>query len=399
MAAFATVYELKDSEAVIKGGNGVYMTINLPDSPNLNVGDVVKIDGQNGEFLERVAENGLERGNSIGVIKKEINDGFLVDKNGIITKVTNPEDQDVTEGNTVELTDADTICNVLSEDSISSRSSPPEETDIGEIIDSLRKQSDDLKVRGFEDFGGMSDQIRQVQERVELFLQERERLEEIGTETNMGAIFYGPAGTGKTHFARILAKESDATFYRIRGPEIVTKWVGDTEEIIRTLFEDAAKDENEPSIVYFDEIDSLGSERGDGANQQFGNRVVAQLLTEMDGFEDSDESIMVIASTNRIEGIDDALLRSGRFDWKIPFPKPTPEGRVDIFDTLREQYEVSDDVSSEQIASITDGWTGAELRALLNEAGALCVADDRDEIKLVDLLRSFERRVEQGVEE
>lgn len=399
MAAFATVYELKDSEAVIKAGNGAYVTIDLPVPVELDVGDVIQIDLQSGEFLGRVAENGLERGNAIGVIKKDIGEGFLIDKNGIVTKVTNPEGLDVSKGNTVELTDADTICGVLSEDDISSRPSPPEETDIEEIIDSLRKQSDDLKVRGFEDFGGMSDQIRQVQERVELFLQEREKLKQIGTETNMGAIFYGPAGTGKTHFARILAKESDATFYRIRGPEIVTKWVGDTEEIIRALFRDAAKDENEPSIVYFDEIDSLGSERGDGANQQFGNRVVAQLLTEMDGFEDSDESIMVIASTNRIEGIDDALLRSGRFDWKIPFPKPTPEERVDIFDTLREQYEVSDEVSSEQIASITDGWTGAELKALLNEAGALCVADDRNEIKLVDLLRSYERRVEQGVEE
>ncbi|WP_181687422.1 ATP-binding protein [Halorhabdus salina] len=399
MAAFATVYEVKDSEAVIRAGNGAYTTINLPGSTELNVGDVIQIDLQSGEFYGRIAENGLERGNSIGVIKEEVDDGFLVDKNGVVRKVTDPEDYDVKKGNTVELTDADTICNVLSEDPVSSRPSPPEETDVEEIINSLRKQSDDLSVRGFEDFGGMSDQIRQVQERVELFLQERERLEEVGVETNMGAIFYGPAGTGKTHFARILAKESDATFYRIRGPEIVTKWVGDTEEIIRALFKDAAKEENEPSIVYFDEIDSLGSERGDGANQQFGNRVVAQLLTEMDGFEDSDENIMVIASTNRIEGVDDALLRSGRFDWKIPFPKPTAEERVDIFDTLREQYEVSNEVSSEQIASIADGWTGAELKGLLNEAGALCVADDRNEIKLVDILRSYERRVEQGVKE
>jgi len=374
------------------------MTMNLPVSPELEIGDVVSIDGESGEFVEFIAENGLDRGNAIAVVEKVLDRDVLVNKDGIIKKVANPEDLDVRKGNTVELTDADTIREILSNDSISSRPSPAEETDIEGIVASLRKQSDDLEVE-FEDFGGMSDQIRQVQERVELFLQEREDLKEIGTETDMGAIFYGPAGTGKTHFARILANESDATFYRIRGPEIVTKWIGDTEEIIRALFRDAAKEENEPSIVYFDEIDSLGSERGEGTNQQFGNRIVGQLLSEMDGFEQDDESIMVIASTNRIEGVDDALLRSGRFDWKIPFPKPTPEERVDIFDTLRRQYVVSDEVSSEQIANMTDDWSGAELRALLNEAGALCVAADRTEIELVDILRGYERRMKQRVAE
>lgn len=394
MAAFATVYEIEGSSAVIKGGNGTLMRMNLPTSPDLDVGDVVLIDGQTGEFVELVSRNGLDRRNTIGVVEEILNGDILVNANGVIRKATNPEGLSIGKGNTVELTDADTVYDVLSDDPVSAISSSAEETDVEAIIGSLRKSSDDIEV-GFEDFGGMSDQIRQVQERMELFLQERERLEEIGVETNMGAVFYGLAGTGKTHFARILASESDATFYRIRGPEIVTKWVGDTEEIIRALFEDAS--ENEPSIVYFDEVDSLGSERGENVNQQFGNRVVAQLLSEMDGFDQRDDSIMVIASTNRIDGVDDALLRSGRFDWKIPFRKPTPEERVDIFDVLRRQYEVSDDVSSEQIAGITDGWTGAQLKALLNEAGAICVADGRTEIKLVDLLRSFDRMVEQEV--
>ena len=241
MAVFATVYEIKNSEAVLKGGNGVHMTMNLPVSPELEIGDVVSIDGESGEFVEFIAENGLDRGNAIAVVEKVLDRDVLVNKDGIIKKVANPEDLDVRKGNTVELTDADTIREILSNDSISSRPSPAEETDIEGIVASLRKQSDDLEVE-FEDFGGMSDQIRQVQERVELFLQEREDLKEIGTETDMGAIFYGPAGTGKTHFARILANESDATFYRIRGPEIVTKWISDTEEIIRALFRDAAKE-------------------------------------------------------------------------------------------------------------------------------------------------------------
>ncbi|EMA10270.1 adenosinetriphosphatase [Haloarcula marismortui ATCC 33800] len=208
----------------------------------------------------------------------------------------------------------------------------------------------------------------------------------------MGAIFYGEPGTGKTHFARILAAETDATFYRIRGPEIVTKWVGETEEIIRGLFEDAA--DNSPSIMFFDELDSLGSERGGGANQQFGNRVVAQLLSLMDGFDQSDEGILVIASTNRLDDIDDALLRSGRFDWKIKFPLPDYEGRVEIFDSLINNYEVSQDVDSQQIARITEGWSGAEIDGLLDEAGLIAVDKNRrdsNEIRLVDILESYER--------
>jgi len=125
MAAFATVYEVRDSEAVIQLGNGTRMTMGLPVSHNLSIGDVVEIDEQDGNFLDLVAENGLERGNSVAVVEEVLEEDVLVNKNGVITKVANPENRDVRKGNTVELTGADTIRSVLSEEPVSSLSTPP----------------------------------------------------------------------------------------------------------------------------------------------------------------------------------------------------------------------------------------------------------------------------------
>ena len=187
-----------------------------------------------------------------------------------------------------------------------------------------------------------------------------------------------------------MASESDADFYRIHGPEIVTKWIGDTEEILRELFNHARR--NEPAILFFDEIDSLGSERGDAPNQQFGNRIVAQLLSLMDGIDEESEGLMIIGSTNRIEDIDQALLRSGRLDWKVKFELPDYQGRVEIFESLRKQgYDVADTVDAEEIASLTDGWTGAQLSSLLDEAVIVAVNSGREQITMTDLKISYER--------
>jgi transitional endoplasmic reticulum ATPase len=284
-----------------------------------------------------------------------------------------------------------TITDIVQSEPLRALPAAHSDTESSEFIGRLRKESDEIGLT-YNDFGGGSVRLDQFKQRINLFLNQPEELEEIGTDIQMGAIFYGEPGTGKTHFARILAAETDATFYRIRGPEIVTKWVGETEEIIRGLFEDAA--DNQPSILFFDELDSLGSERGDGPNQQFGNRVVAQLLSLMDGFDQSEEGILVIASTNRLEDIDDALLRSGRFDWKIKFPLPDYEDRVEIADSLMNRYEVSYRVSPEQIAEMTDGWSGAEIDGLLDEAGLIAVGKEREsnnQIRLTDILESRQR--------
>lgn len=397
MSVIATVWEIIGSEpdriVLVTRENGMFGVFEYPDSESLSIGDtvLVEVHGDGVLFDKKVFSGGLNRGNTLCVVEKADEDRIVVNTGTRLTTVANGTDEDPQVGDTVEISNANTIIDIVQNEPLRALPSAHADSESSKFIDNLRNKSDDIGLT-YADFGGGSARLEQFKQRVNLFLNQREALADIGTDLQMGAIFYGEPGTGKTHFARILAAETDATFYRIRGPEIVTKWVGETEEIIRGLFEDAA--DNSPSIMFFDELDSLGSERGGGANQQFGNRVVAQLLSLMDGFDQSDEGILVIASTNRLDDIDDALLRSGRFDWKIKFPLPDYEGRVEIFDSLINNYEVSQDIDSQQIARITEGWSGAEIDGLLDEAGLIAVDKDRggsNEIRLVDILESYER--------
>jgi len=397
MSVVATVWEIIGSEpnriVLATRENGMFGAFEYPDSESLSIGDTVLVEvrGDSVLFDEKIFSGGLNRGNTLCVVEKADEDRIVVNTGTRLTTVANGTEEDPQVGDTVKISNANTIVDIVQNEPLRALPSAHADSESSKFIENLRNKSDDIGLT-YADFGGGSARLEQFKQRVNLFLNQREALADIGTDLQMGAIFYGEPGTGKTHFARILAAETDATFYRIRGPEIVTKWVGETEEIIRGLFEDAA--DNSPSIMFFDELDSLGSERGGGANQQFGNRVVAQLLSLMDGFDQSDEGILVIASTNRLDDIDDALLRSGRFDWKIKFPLPDYEGRVEIFDSLINNYEVSQDVDSQQIARITEGWSGAEIDGLLDEAGLIAVDKNRgdsNEIRLVDILESYER--------
>jgi|AntRauTorcE11898_2_1112593.scaffolds.fasta_scaffold00709_3 transitional endoplasmic reticulum ATPase len=397
MSVIATVWEIIGSEpdrlVLVTRENGMFGVFEYPDSESLSIGDTVLVEvyGDGVVFDKKVFSGGLNRGNTLCVVEKADEDRIVVNTGTRLTTVANGTEENPQVGDTVEISNANTIVDIVQNEPLRALPSAHADSESSKFIDNLRNKSDDIDFT-YADFGGGSARLEQFKQRVNLFLNQREALADIGTDLQMGAIFYGEPGTGKTHFARILAAETDATFYRIRGPEIVTKWVGETEEIIRGLFEDAA--DNSPSIMFFDELDSLGSERRGGANQQFGNRVVAQLLSLMDGFDQSDEGILVIASTNRLDDIDDALLRSGRFDWKIKFPLPDYEGRVEIFDSLTNNYEVSQDIDSQQIARITEGWSGAEIDGLLDEAGLIAVDKNRggsNEIRLVDILESYER--------
>jgi len=363
-----------------------------PGTLSPDPGDAILVDGS--EVIAVIDPIGANRGNSIGIVKKEMGDRAVVEQSGRLVVYEIEEGISVKDGNTVEISNAGIIQEVIETTAIQRESRHPASTDIEEYIDKLKFPSEDLDV-GFEHFGGMSDHLRYVQKRVELLLNQREEIERMGRQPTLGALFHGKPGTGKTHFAKIVASESDADFYRIRGPEIVSKWVGDTEEILRELFDDARK--NKPAILFFDELDSLGSERGEGPNQQFGNRIVAQLLSLMDGIDQEQEGLLIIGSTNRIEDIDQALLRSGRLDWKIEFDLPDHQDRVEIFESLRRQgYDVADSVDPEEIASLTDGWTGAQLSSLLDEAVIVAHSSGRDQITMTDLKISYERRSNQS---
>lgn len=377
---------------LIEWGNGSMDVLEHPGTLSPDPGDAILVDGS--EVIAVIDPIGANRGNSIGIVKKEMGDRAVVEQSGRLVVYEIEEGISVKDGNTVEISNAGIIQEVIETTAIQRESRHPASTDIEEYIDKLKFPSEDLDV-GFEHFGGMSDHLRYVQKRVELLLNQREEIERMGRQPTLGALFHGKPGTGKTHFAKIVASESDADFYRIRGPEIVSKWVGDTEEILRELFDDARK--NKPAILFFDELDSLGSERGEGPNQQFGNRIVAQLLSLMDGIDQEQEGLLIIGSTNRIEDIDQALLRSGRLDWKIEFDLPDHQDRVEIFESLRRQgYDVADSVDPEEIASLTDGWTGAQLSSLLDEAVIVAHSSGRDQITMTDLKISYERRSNQS---
>jgi transitional endoplasmic reticulum ATPase len=386
---YATIREVLDSgQYTVELANGVLF--DTPLKAELDVGDVVKLN-EDSQFVEMAELDSIGR-TELGTAKKNLDDAVLVEINGITQKVRNPKGIDVERGDAIEISSGGIIIDVLPgvDPSLSLFGQDNES-----LIESFKGGNSGQRDRGelsFDDFGGMTTQQDQFRERVELFLEESDTLSAVGTEPRMGAIFHGPPGTGKTHFARILSQSLNATFYRIRGPEIVSKGVGDTERLIREIFDDA-QDES-PSIIFFDEIDSIAVDRGGDGTRDFSQRIVAQLLAVLDGFDGAQENVFVIAATNQLEEIDDALLRPGRFDWGVHFPAPNDEHRREIFATLREGYSISDSVSSEDINKVlskTEGWTGAQLQALLNEAGILCVADEREEIHLTDLLKAYER--------
>ncbi len=187
--------------------------------------------------------------------------------------------------------------------------------------------------------------------------------------------------------ARIIAAQADAAFFEISGPEIFSKWYGQSEELLRRIFDAAEK--AEPAIIFFDEIDSVAAHRDDGAHEA-SRRVVAQLLTLMDGF-DSTRSVVVIAATNRPQDLDVALRRPGRLDWEIEFSLPSVEDRLDILIKTARKLRTLDPLPHKFVAAKTDGWSSAELAAIWTEASLLAVADSREAIFVEDYIGGLER--------
>ncbi len=216
----------------------------------------------------------------------------------------------------------------------------------------------------YEDIGGLSDAIQKIREMVELPMKHPELFERIGIEPPKGVLLYGPPGTGKTLLAKALANETNANFYTISGPEIMSKFYGESEQNLRKVFEEAEK--NAPSIIFIDEIDSIAPKR-DETSGEVERRVVAQLLALMDGMQ-SRGQVVVIGATNRPNAIDPALRRPGRFDREIEIGIPNKQGRLEILQIHTRGMPLSDDVNLQKLAEITHGFVGADLAALAKEA-------------------------------
>jgi len=216
----------------------------------------------------------------------------------------------------------------------------------------------------YEDIGGLSEEISKVREMVELPLKHPEIFEKLGIDAPKGVLLHGPPGTGKTLLAKAVANETDANFILLNGPEIMSKFYGESEKKIRDIFEDAEK--NAPTIIFFDEIDAIAPKRED-VQGEVERRVVSQLLTMMDGLK-SRGKVIVIGATNRVNSVDPALRRPGRFDREVEISVPSKKGRLDILKIHTRNMPLAKDVDLEILAGKTHGFVGADLSALTKEA-------------------------------
>ncbi|MDI6725027.1 MAG: CDC48 family AAA ATPase [Methanobacterium sp.] len=226
----------------------------------------------------------------------------------------------------------------------------------------------------WDDIGGLEKAKQELQEAVEWPLKYPENFEKFGINPPKGVLIYGPPGTGKTLLAKAVANESDSNFIAVKGPELLSKWVGESEKGVREIFRKARQ--TAPTVIFFDEIDSIASTRGGGSTDSgVTQRVVNQLLTEIDGMEEL-QDVAVIAATNRVDIIDPALVRPGRFDRHVKVDDPDEKARLEIFKVHTRNMPLADDVDLKYLAKNTDGYVGADIEAVCREAVMLTLRDN-----------------------
>ncbi|WP_138004991.1 CDC48 family AAA ATPase [Halalkalirubrum salinum] len=261
---------------------------------------------------------------------------------------------------------------------------------ISKAVDRMSRTDSDEPTRTdgvtYEDIGGLDDELELVREMIELPLSQPGVFTRLGIEPPKGVLLHGPPGTGKTLIAKAVANEVDASFRTISGPEIMSKYKGESEERLREVFEEAA--ENAPAIIFMDEIDSIAGKRDDSGDVE--NRVVGQLLTLMDGL-DARGNVIVIGATNRVDSLDMALRRGGRFDREIEIGVPGEAGRREVLDVHIRRMPLADDVNVDKLAAQTHGFVGADLASLAKEAAMTALRRARhasEPLESVEVTRS-----------
>jgi len=242
----------------------------------------------------------------------------------------------------------------------------------------------------YSDIGGLKEQIMELREVVELPLKNPELFEEIGIEPPKGVLLYGPPGCGKTLLAKAVASESNAVFISIVGSELVQKFIGEGARIVREVFDLARR--KAPAIVFIDEIDAIAAKRIDigTSGEREVQRTLMQLLAEMDGFKPLDK-VKVIAATNRIDILDPAILRPGRFDRLIEIPLPDLQGRYEIFKIHTRRMKLGDDVDLWELAKLTENASGADIKAIVTEAGYFAIRNNRKVVTMDDFLNAVKK--------
>merc|ERR1712048_822844 len=263
---------------------------------------------------------------------------------------------------------------------------------VGLLMDDTDNMVDVMKVQkapeeSYADIGGLSTQIQEIKEAVELPLTNPEMYETVGISPPKGVILYGPPGTGKTLLAKAVANHTKATFLRVVGSELIKMYLGDGPKLVRELFRVA--EEHSPSIVFIDEIDAVGTKRyesNSGGEREI-QRTMLELLNQLDGF-DSRGDVKVIMATNRIETLDPALIRPGRIDRKIEFPLPDEKTKRRIFGIHTGKMTLSTDVDLEEYIMSKDDLSGADIKAICTEAGLLALRERRMKVTQEDFVEA-----------
>jgi proteasome regulatory subunit len=315
----------------------------------------------------------------LATVEELTDDGVVIKQHGnnqeVLTEVSPHLDDELDAGDRVAINDSFAIQQLL-DDETDSRAQAME-------IDASPAVS-------YSDIGGIDDQVREVREAVEEPLTNPELFETVGVDPPSGVLLYGPPGTGKTMLAKAVANETDATFIKMAGSELVRKFIGEGSRLVRDLFELAA--EREPAVIFIDEIDAVASKRTDSKTSGDAEvqRTMMQLLSEMDGFDDRGE-VRIMAATNRFDMLDEAILRPGRFDRLIEVPKPNGEGRERILEIHTRDMNVSDDVDFADLAAELEEYSGADIAALATEAGMFAIRDGRAEVRRRDFDDAYEK--------
>lgn len=248
---------------------------------------------------------------------------------------------------------------------------------------------DEKPAEDYSDVGGLEKQIEELVEAIVLPLTNAEQFEKLGIKAPKGCLMYGPPGTGKTLLARACATQTNSTFLKLAGPQLVQMFIGDGAKLIRDAFSLAK--EKAPAIIFIDEIDAVGTKRFDSekSGDREVQRTMLELLNQLDGFN-SDDRIKVIAATNRIDILDPALLRSGRLDRKIEFPLPTEEGRARIMQIHSRKMVTSSDINFEELSRCCGEFNGAQCKAVCVEAGMIALRRNAMQIVHEDFMEAIQ---------
>ena len=360
--------------------------IDILDAQNEEMRDkLLDANAENNKFqqkLERLNHENKKLKQSplfVATVQEVAEDGVIIKQHGnnqeALTEVTDEMYETLEPGSRVAVNNSLSVVTDLSD-----------ETDVRARV----MEVEESPGVDYEDIGGLAEQMNEVRETVELPLKSPGMFDEVGIEPPSGVLLHGPPGTGKTMLAKAVANQTDATFIKMAGSELVHKFIGEGAKLVRDLFEVAR--EHEPAVIFIDEIDAIASKRTDSKTSGDAEvqRTMMQLLSEMDGFAERGE-IRIIAATNRFDMLDRAILRPGRFDRLIEVPKPDAEGREKIFRIHTDDMNLADDLEFSALAADADDASGADIKAVCTEAGMFAIRDDRTEVRMADFDEAWEK--------